>query len=144
MLTISSSVFFNLWSQYSCLTLTSPLLVSFNFVWSQRTTSWRTICSEIFWHFNPKSSGAEGSGLRRWPLAIMACGSHTGASVAWLSGSTTRHIPTQSPPKAFPPQTIAYFCLPDERSQRARRLKGALGELSQKPSYLTSAEMITL
>jgi len=79
-----------------------------------------------------RKSGAEGSGLGRWPLAITACGSHTGASAARPSGSAPRSIPAQSPPQAFPRQVIAYFCLPDERSQRAGGLKGALRELSQK------------
>lgn len=81
-------------------------------------------------------SGAEGSGLGRWPLAITACGSHTGASAARPSGSRPRRIPAWSPPQAFPPQAIAYSCLPDKRSQRARGLKGALRELSRKPSVL--------
>ena len=48
---------------------------------------------------------------------------------------TTPHS-SQKSPRAFPPQAIAYFCLPDERSQRAAGLKGALRGLSRKPSVL--------
>lgn len=33
-------------------------------------------------------SGAKGPQLRQWPLAITACGSHSGASAAWPFGST--------------------------------------------------------
>lgn len=126
--------------------LASLLHTSHDFFQSLRMMSWETMWGLVkqaekysdMW--TPKSCAAslqlKGSGLGRWPLAITACGSHTGASAAQPSGSALRRIPARSPPQAFPPQAIAYFCLPDERSQKAKGLKGALRELFRKPSVL--------